>query len=197
MVKHGAVPRNDRSDVPRWRAPVHGSRPAQQSDGLHGRCAAIQTARGDSVERAASSGIVQLHHMLGQLVAHGLNPKLEHLYARRAPRPASEKIKPKRMLALQTGIQPARLPADFHLPKKAVAETKPPERKTENSEPKTQHPEPIDARSAMMQAHLGTMQQLIQTQQNVMAAVSGGAPGRASRRRDGHPAALPVLPRGS
>src|ERR1035438_9152946 len=66
------------------------------------------------------SGIVQLHHMLGQLVAHGLTPKLEHLYARRAPRPVTEKIKPKRSLALATGLQPARLPAGFALPKPAT-----------------------------------------------------------------------------
>ena len=65
------------------------------------------------------SGIVQLHHMLGQLVAHGLNPNLAHLYARRAPRPVTEKIKSRRSLALGTGIQPARLPANFKLPKRA------------------------------------------------------------------------------
>ena len=63
------------------------------------------------------SGILQLHHMLGQLVAHGVYAKLEHLYAQRAPRPITEKIKPKRMLALGTGLQPLRLPKDFSLPK--------------------------------------------------------------------------------
>ena len=111
------------------------------------------------------SGIVQLHHMLGQLVAHGLNPKLEHLYARRAPRPVSEKIKPKRMLALGTGIQPARLPADFHLPQKPAP-------------PGTERPAsvaaapaaPTDPRQMVMQEHLSMMEQLVQTQQQVMAA---------------------------
>jgi len=105
------------------------------------------------------SGIVQLHHMLGQIVAHGLNPKLDHLYARRAPRPVSEKIKPKRMLALGTGIQPARLPADFALPKKPAPapEAKP-------------APSATDLRSALMQEHLSMMAQLVQTQQQVMAA---------------------------
>src|SRR5579862_3042465 len=72
------------------------------------------------------SGIVQLHHMLGQLVAHGVNPKLEHLYARRAPRPITEQLKPRRLLALGTGIQPARLPKDFKLPAKAPAPSAPP-----------------------------------------------------------------------
>jgi acyl transferase domain-containing protein len=111
------------------------------------------------------SGIVQLHHMLGQLVAHGLNPNLQHLYARRAPRPVTEKIKPRRMLALGTGIQPARLPAGFALPKKPA--------------PSTQHPalvaaapapSPTDPRSTLMQEHLSMMEQLVQTQQEVMAA---------------------------
>jgi acyl transferase domain-containing protein len=110
------------------------------------------------------SGIVQLHHMLGQLVAHGLNPNLQHLYARRAPRPVTEKIKAKRMLALGTGIQPARLPKDFKLPKPA---------------PSTQQPAPVaaalapaptDPRQLLMQEHLSMMEQLVQTQQEVMAA---------------------------
>jgi acyl transferase domain-containing protein len=106
------------------------------------------------------SGIVQLHHMLGQLVAHGLNPKLEHLYARRAARPVTEKIKPRRSLALGTGLQPARLPADFKLPKAAT-------RSSQKTEAATAAP---DARSAVMQEHLSMMEQLVQTQQQVMAA---------------------------
>jgi acyl transferase domain-containing protein len=67
------------------------------------------------------SGILQLHHMLGQLAAHGLNPHLEHLYTRRAPTLVTEKSKPKRLLTLATGLQPARLPADFKLPSKIPA----------------------------------------------------------------------------
>jgi acyl transferase domain-containing protein len=110
------------------------------------------------------SGIVQLHHMLGQLVAHGLNPKLEHLYARRAPRPVTEKIKPRRSLALATGLQPARLPADFKLPKR--------EDRSQETEVRSQKSEavPTDPRSAVMQEHLSMMEQLVQTQQEVMAA---------------------------
>jgi acyl transferase domain-containing protein len=112
------------------------------------------------------SGIVQLHHMLGQLVAHGLNPNLAHLYARRAPRPVTEKIKPRRSLALGTGLQPARLPADFHL---ARSETKPPAPSPQPLAPAVA-PAPTDPRSALMQEHLSMMEQLVQTQQQVMAA---------------------------
>jgi acyl transferase domain-containing protein len=110
------------------------------------------------------SGIVQLHHMLGQLVAHGLNPNLEHLYARRAPRPATEKIKPRRSLALGTGLQPARLPAGFKLESRRQ-ESEDRSQKSEDRSQKT-----TDPRSALMQEHLSLMEQLVQTQQEVMAA---------------------------
>jgi len=113
------------------------------------------------------SGIVQLHHMLGQLVAHGLNPNLQHLYARRAPRPVSEKIKPKRMLALGTGIQPARLPKDFKLP---GSETKSPAPSPQPPAPAPAALAPTDPRTALMQEHFSMMEQLVQTQQQVMAA---------------------------
>ena len=136
------------------------------------------------------SGIVQLHHMLGQLVAHGLNPKLEHLYARRAPRPATEKSKPKRLLALGTGIQPARLPADFKLSNSAprlqppAPSEAPPAPSAAPPVPGSQPaaPSPADPRIAVMQEHLSTMEQLVRTQQEVMAAYLAarrGAPSAA------------------
>jgi len=125
------------------------------------------------------SGIVQLHHMLGQLVAHGVNPKLEHLYARRAPRPVGEKVKAKRMLALGTGIQPARLPADFHLDKApapsppAYGLPQPPALAAATPPPAAPPPAPsapVDLRQRMLLEHLSTMEQLVKTQQEVMAA---------------------------
>lgn len=125
------------------------------------------------------SGILQLHHMLGQLVAHGINPKLEHLYARRDPRPVGEKIKPKRMLALATGLQPMRLPANFSLPKKPDQIHQPPvTRHQAPPEVPAQPPIPnhrppatsADPRELLMQEHLSTMEQLVRTQQEVMAA---------------------------
>ena len=125
------------------------------------------------------SGIVQLHHMLGQLVAHGLHPKLEHLYARRSPRPIGEKIKPKRMLALGTGIQPARLPKDFALP---TSETRQPA--TAPVPPAASIPQPVtapaDPRSALLQEHLSMMEQLVQPQQEVMAAYLAARQGAPS-----------------
>jgi acyl transferase domain-containing protein len=130
------------------------------------------------------SGIVQLHHMLGQLVAHGLNPKLEHLYARRAPRPITEKIKPTRMLALGTGIQPARLPADFKLQKVEIKTPTPgPRPPAPPPEPPTSSQRPLEPRARVLQEHLETMEQLVQTQQQVMAAYLAA--------RQGTPAAAP------
>jgi len=133
------------------------------------------------------SGIIQLHHMLGQLVAHGLNPNLQHLYARRAPRPVAEKRKAKRMLALGTGIQPARLPEDFKLPK---TEPKPPA--AQPAVPAPQSPAaavpqpPPDPRAAVMREHMATMEQLVRSQQQVMAAYLAARPGK--------PAAQPQRP---
>jgi acyl transferase domain-containing protein len=134
------------------------------------------------------SGIVQLHHMLGQLVAHGLNPKLEHLYARRAPRPVTEKIKPGRSLALGTGLQPARLPADFKLARQQDRREESEVRSHKTEAPLAQPvaPAPTDARSVLMQEHLSMMEQLVQTQQEVMAAYLAarqGAPTTPSASR--------------
>src|ERR1035438_9516693 len=56
MVEHRAIPRDDRRHASRWRAPLPGDWSAQQPDRLHRRCAALQAARGDSLERAASFG---------------------------------------------------------------------------------------------------------------------------------------------
>ena len=136
------------------------------------------------------SGIAQLHHMLGLLVAHGVNPKLEHLYARRAPRPVTEKVKARRSLALGTGLQPARLPADFKLAKKAAtaapAAIAAPAVPAQAAVPSVTAP--TDPRSAMLNEHLRMMEQLVKTQQDVMAAYL------ASRSGGGNTAASPRAP---
>ena len=122
------------------------------------------------------SGILQLQHMLGQLVAHGLNPKLDHLYARRAPQLVPAETKPRRMMTLATGLQPVRLPKDFHLPKKPQPQ---PEIQAASEAPAVAAPAPSVppavppesmSRQAVMLEHLSTIEQLIQTQQQVMSA---------------------------
>jgi acyl transferase domain-containing protein/phosphopantetheinyl transferase len=139
------------------------------------------------------SGILQLQHMLGQLVAHGMDPNLEHLYARRAPRPVTTESKPKRMMKLATGLQPVRLPADFHLPKKPE-----PERQTEAGQlPTAAVPAPAASptftpeglsRQTVVLEHLSTIEQLVRTQQQVMAAYL------AARQRTPLPQTIPQQP---
>lgn len=134
------------------------------------------------------SGILQLQHMLGQLVAHGLNPKLEHLYARREPKPVTEKTKPKRLLTLATGLQPARLPADFKLANKTqppVVSPPPPAASAEPAKPPAASQESPAA--AVMREHLGVMEQLVRTQQEVMAAYLAARQGRPQPRQHRFP----------
>jgi acyl transferase domain-containing protein len=128
------------------------------------------------------SGILQLHHMLGQLAAHGLNPRLEHLYARRAPRPVTERSKPRRMLTLATGLQPARLPADFRLASKPQPQASAPPPPEPTQPPATSHEPPA---TAVMREHLSVMERLVRTQQEVMAAYL------AARQGTPQPAAAP------
>jgi acyl transferase domain-containing protein len=126
------------------------------------------------------SGILQLHHMLGQLVAHGVNPRLEHLYARRSPRPVQEKSKPKRLMTLATGLQPMRLPADFSLPKKPQTQSGVP-RPTAAAAPSpvpapaAPVPAPVNGRQALMQEHLSTMEEFVRAQQEIMTAYLGSS----------------------
>jgi len=59
------------------------------------------------------SGILQLHHLLGQLAAHGVDMRLDALYERRDPRPVDQPASQRRMTPMIMGMQPLRLPADF------------------------------------------------------------------------------------
>jgi phosphopantetheine--protein transferase-like protein len=79
------------------------------------------TLRGKSHLAVASnvpyrSGILQMHHLLGQLAAHGLPLQLEHLYERRAPRPVDRPVRTKPAVQLLLGMQPVRLRDGFQLP---------------------------------------------------------------------------------
>lgn len=112
------------------------------------------------------SGILQLNHMLGQLLAHGGSARLEHLYARRAPGPVRPRGKSARLVTLATGLQPARLPADFSLPKKQAAPATAAPAMLTPALPSAQ-PAP---RQVMMEEHFRTMEQFMRTQQEVMAS---------------------------
>ena len=65
------------------------------------------------------SGILQLHHMLAMLFAHGVPLRLEHLYKRRDPRPIELKKPGRPKTKIKLGIEPMKLPAGFKLPQHA------------------------------------------------------------------------------
>ena len=119
------------------------------------------------------SGLTQLQHLLGRLVAHGVDLNLNHLYDRRslgAERPnVSESGE--RSLKLQTGLQPFRLPVDFALAGRSM----PPE--THVTQPLPSRP-PVatstapssSQKSAVVQQYFANMQQFVASQQQVMQA---------------------------
>jgi acyl transferase domain-containing protein/phosphopantetheinyl transferase len=137
------------------------------------------------------SGILQLHHMLGQLIAHGVNPNLTPLYDRRDPKTFDAPVKPKRTMILRSGIQPIRLPEGFELPNRPPKRIETPEPApvvSVNGGPKhhalPEHaPAPLPAmaavasspRAMVMEEHLRTMQHFLAAQQQFMTALVGGA----------------------
>lgn len=145
------------------------------------------------------SGILQMHHMLGQLVAHGVNPRLEHLYARRAPAPVDAESKPQRMMPLATGLQPMRLPAGFSLPERpsqarepqtaAAATPGPPAMPS----PAPMVPAETQSRQMLMLEHLSTLEQLVRSQEEVMAAYLAARQGTPVEPPTPSRAAFPFL----
>jgi acyl transferase domain-containing protein len=146
------------------------------------------------------SGILQLHHMLAMLFAHGVPLRLEHLYQRRDPRPIELKPAGRPKTRIKLGIEPMRLPPGFTLPPRkqppaaAVASPMAAGGATESLRPTNGHPmqanghsslsregtrqpavalapTPGNARAAVLERHFATMQQFLEVQQQVM----GGA----------------------
>ncbi len=154
------------------------------------------------------SGTLQLHHMLGQLVAHGVPVNLDALYERRNPVEIDLPVKKNRSMVLATGIQPIRLPKDFKLPNRPVKKSA----QSENGTPAravngdvrhapaapaelvsaqvtvpAQAPAavavagaPASMRSAVMEEHLRTMQQFLASQQLFLTTYLGGISGEAA-----------------
>ncbi|MPZ19324.1 MAG: acyltransferase domain-containing protein [Luteitalea sp.] len=143
---------------------------------------------------AHRSGITQLNHLLGQLVAQGVPMDLAALYARRDPKRVDlasgakpvRPAKPSRRLRLKTGLQPLRLPADFVLPGLAtrtketaapahdVPPARPPSALRGSEGPIT----PSPSLSSPMLEHLETMDRFLRLQANVL--------GKYLRRRPAH-----------
>lgn len=148
------------------------------------------------------SGILQLHHMLAMLFAHGVPLRLEHLYQRRDPRPIELKKAGRPKTRIKLGIEPMRLPPGFALPLRkqpaAAAAASPmvasgatnghpaqtnghtaPSRGALRQPAVVFAPPAVNARAAVLEQHFATMQQFLAVQQQVMGgalASRSGAP---------------------
>ena len=132
------------------------------------------------------SGILQLQHMLAQLVAHGVPVRLAHLYERRNPAPLEAETKSKPALTILGGLHPVRLPQDFELPRHSPAAAPAPvaelagQAGPQHARPPAEPPAPPSA-PPVMQQHFETMAQFLNVQNQVMSTYLA--------RRKGIPAA--------
>jgi malonyl CoA-acyl carrier protein transacylase len=127
------------------------------------------------------SGILQLHHLIAQLVAHGVPVCLDHLYQRRAPRQVERNPKAVRPgLAIVSGLKPVRLGEGFKLPARTPATA--PQVSAPTSEIRTASLPSIEAaappsdtaRMAVIDQHFQTMARFLETQKQVMHAYLAG-----------------------
>ncbi len=146
--------------------------------------------------------IVQLHHLLGQLAAHGVELRLDHLYSRRAPTPPEDykEPRPKREKVLAMGLQPLRLPTGYAVNPEPGRAPQPPAPVPETRSPAIATPPPAaaaaPARSRDMERHRETMQRFHPTQQQGMGAylTTRGRPGAGTARtKSGRPFLTEIL----
>ena len=146
------------------------------------------------------SGILQLHHLLGHLAAHGLQVRLDSLYERRNPQPVDRPVTQKPTVQLLLGMQPIRLREGFQLPaaprRVPLTELAVPAKPPAPSEQKlngapvlpTQPPAAVppsaaipanpppaapalSGRAAVVQQHFNTMGQFLALQQQIFGAL--------------------------
>jgi phosphopantetheinyl transferase/malonyl CoA-acyl carrier protein transacylase len=102
-------------------------------------------------------GLTQLHHLLGILIAHGVDLNLDYLYARRSPSlyPAETPPRKTHPIRIESGLQPLRLPAGFAVSKPV-------------SSPVSAAPQSPPASGAVMEQYFANMRQFLANQQEVM-----------------------------
>lgn len=137
------------------------------------------------------SGIAQLHHLLAQLVAHGVPVKLDHLYARREPRKLDlldvRMHEPPAVLTkLSMGLQPLRLRSDRELVPSVAAKSRenghgsPAQNLSVDPTLLPSSPPPPNelvtqsATSAVMAEYLSTMDRFVLDQAEIMKTYLGG-----------------------
>ncbi len=133
------------------------------------------------------SGISQLHHMLAQLLAHGGDANLEHLYRRRAA-DVEPKVQRGPRVKISSGLQPMKLREDRQ-PAPPAAPAREPAPQTPSAPPEasrippglerapaprplpaaTDPAQPPSSREAVMLAHLTSMADFVTAQNRVMA----------------------------
>jgi len=140
------------------------------------------------------SSILQLHHMLAQLVAQRVPVRLERLYEQRATQPIPESglrvTKPK--MVLNTGLQPFRLPPEFTVPKLATPAAPAAAVAASVSAPA---PAPTAPGNPILAEHFRTMEQFLATQQQVMSAYLGmrGAAPAPEMQTGAQPGSQPLI----
>ncbi len=184
-------------------------------DILRGKpCAAISA----NVEHR--SGISQLHHLLGELIAHGVRVRLDHLYEYRDPKPVGVAKPEKPAMKIELGMKQMQLPEKFRLANHSVnggprplpvapAVKMPPQPAAPRLEtPSAPEPQPVPAfaaalpaapagpaaitgRAAVLQQHFNTMTRFLEIQQQVMGTLLAQTP---PPLRDIPPPGLPEDP---
>jgi acyl transferase domain-containing protein/phosphopantetheinyl transferase len=127
------------------------------------------------------SGLTQLNHLVGQLVAHGVGVRLARLYQDRAPSAVSLEPGPggrrKPRMSIKSGLQPMRLPPDFTQVPDGAKTPEQPVTISHALEPSR------TARAGVVDAHFETMGRFLELQQQVMSTyllARGGANGNAN-----------------
>ncbi|HET6372215.1 MAG TPA: polyketide synthase dehydratase domain-containing protein, partial [Candidatus Polarisedimenticolia bacterium] len=147
-----------------------------------------------------SSSMMQLHHLIGLLAAHGVSMNLDYLYARREARGVSfEANRPGARtggrrgsaLKLPTGCPPMELSEETAQKlRPRLAGSAPPRPEGEKREPAPQSVTPPTALLPLLSAHMQTMEQFLRMQQEVMTAYLAG---RGARPVAAPPLAIPAV----
>lgn len=141
------------------------------------------------------TGILQLNHMVGQLVAHQVPVNLRRLYEHRSARDVTQKVAQRSPgVVLRTDLNPIRLPSGFRLSpagrsslghntsdSPAMSPPPPPAEKPPEAAARIATA-PHNARSAVMAEHFQTMARFLESQRQVLSSYQVARWGRTAGR---------------